>query len=319
MSLRLRSDPPEAGAAGAAGKVAPAGMAAAAVSASSAAVAVAPAPSVRRGVPESAEAAAVRARIRRAHAARAREQLARARRVAAPEFVGAGADVGPALAVERGLVEVDQAALIPDDPDDSHGKTRRGVRAQRVWAPDRLLRNGTIENHHHAAADAYLTDYERGMEGARDRPLAVIARSGRGAAATRGWPEDRRLFHLSRYREATKLVGQEGAGVLAWCVLRATPGPQFPPTLEAYAKWLGCPVDRVTGMLVVALSALAEFYGLAPRGKDRATIVYDAEYFEGLREAGRRLRERRARARRRPAAGPRRAVPPTPLPGGTGM
>jgi hypothetical protein len=202
--------------------------------------------------------AEVKAR-RRQTAKAERERVAEIGR--APSGVERGSDTGVPLQVERGRVELQRNALIPIDPDLRNSRAERGIRGQRVWAPDRLRQSGTITAHQHQAAERYLDDFEIGHEGARDRPMVVIAH---GSSVGLPGPGDRQLDALSRYRIATQRVGKAASGVLMWCVLRAVP-PDQPPTVEAFAKSMGkgWTTARAVGLLIGALDALVAFYGVS--------------------------------------------------------
>lgn len=241
-------------------------------------------------------AAEVKAR-RRATVRAERERVADLGR--APSGVERGHDTGVPLQVERDRVELRRNALIPVDPDVKNGRTERGIRGQRVWAPDRLSQKGTITAHQLVAAERYLDGFEIGHEGARDRPVVIVAR---GPSVGLPGPGDRQLDALTRYRVATQRVGQAASGVLMWCVLRTVP-PDQPPTVEAFARSMGkgWSTDRAVGLLIGALDALVAFYGVSGptsggsgSGRRRHTIAGHAGHGPPVEPA--RAPKRRAEA-----------------------
>lgn len=153
-------------------------------------------------------------------------------------------DLGPSILRDRGLVAVET----PADPDAPNRTIRR---ARRVWAPDVLRANGTLEAHHHAAAVRYLTSYEVGICGARSAKLVYIQH-----CATPAGMADAQLAAATDYRRATQAVGQVASAALAWCVLHHG-------SVASWADLKDWPPHRAQGYLVCALDVLAAHYGLA--------------------------------------------------------
>lgn len=152
-------------------------------------------------------------------------------------------DVGPRLRVARGELRVEDAA----DPDNPNRTIRR---ARVEWVPDRLLADGTIEQHHHHAATRYAVSYERGPMGAREQTSLGI-RLPRAAPA--GLPVGRHMATRD-YQLATQAVGILLAPALAWCVIGRG-------TLAGWAECRGwADTGRATGYLLAALDRLTEHY-----------------------------------------------------------
>jgi hypothetical protein len=194
----------------------------------------------------------------------------RRRRKARDEFVRArepGREVGTDLAIERGAVEVVPDALIAEDPQDRHSATRRGARAQRVWAPDRLIRGKSpvLEQHQHDAATRFFDDYAIGELGAN--------RGGRGGPRLDPWQripfDEVQVMRRESYRAAMKTLGPLQFFQLSWCVLQETPSPDVPPTVEKWAQQMGWRTERATGFFAATLESLARHYGFSRAGRGR--------------------------------------------------
>jgi hypothetical protein len=151
------------------------------------------------------------------------------------------ADFGPRMRIERGEVVV----LDAPDPDRPNATLRR---AKAVWAPDVLLRNGTIDQAHHSAATRLHDAYALGVMGARDRLAVYIARTG----APSGYA-DAQLAAAEDYRRACQAVGIVAMSALSWCVVSHG-------TVAGWAECKGWPVQRAQGYLLAALDRLAEHY-----------------------------------------------------------
>lgn len=218
----------------------------------------------------------VQGEVRAARRKAARAERERVAALGAPDAgMQRGHDAGPGLQIERGRVEVQRDALIPLDPDMKNSPATRGVRGQRVWAPDRLYGKKTITPHQHEAAKRYLDDYEIGHEGARCISSDTHVKIDRGP--TLPGPNDRQVNALTRYRAATQRVGQSAEGVLRWCVLRVIP-PDAAPTVEGFAQAMGgrWTTQMAVGLLIGALDTLVSFYGISGQeggGKRRHTIA----------------------------------------------
>jgi hypothetical protein len=151
------------------------------------------------------------------------------------------ADFGPRVRIERGEVDVQDAP----DPDRPNATLRR---AKAVWAPDVLLRNGTIGQAHHSAATRLHDAYALGILGARDRLAIYIAKTG----APSGYA-DAQLAAAEDYRRAAQAVGIVAMSALSWCVISHG-------TVAGWAECKGWPVQRAQGYLLAALDRLAEHY-----------------------------------------------------------
>jgi hypothetical protein len=175
---------------------------------------------------------------------------------------------GTEIRVNRGEVEVDDDALIPDDPDDARSMTRRGRRARLVWAPDELLRRQQIDQAQHDAAVRYADDYEVGVLGARPKDArAHLVRVDDGASP----PWNRVLYSQRRAmaRQSFEFARRALAGkrlrpgaettmtlVLQACVLERR-------SLRAFAAIEHVGHNRASDLLKQGLQALAEHYGYA--------------------------------------------------------
>lgn len=199
-----------------------------------------------------------------AREAQNRAALRRAQELNKPDpGIVAGSDIGSPLAVERKTVEVHDRALIPDDPSQQNGPQRNGVRAQRVWAPERLSRgrNPAIKPHALLAATRFYEDFLIGECGARPgRDISGI----HVAPWSRMNFSDRQADARQSFRSASKAAGIRFGSVLRWCVLQETPGPNIPPTVDTWARANGWRVERAVGFLAGALELLAVHYNLAP-------------------------------------------------------
>ncbi len=181
-----------------------------------------------------------------------------------------GADLGPGLAIERGLVEVETSALIPDAPDDKQSRAIIGTRAKRIWPPERLARgrNPAIEPHQLDAASRLLDEFSIGILGATNHtPSGVYT-----APWMRCPFQERQANARESFLLATNAVGMRFGAILVWCVLMETGGPDRPPTVEGYAKRMTPPwtIDRTVGFLSGALEALAVHYGYSRKNSPSA-------------------------------------------------
>lgn len=155
-------------------------------------------------------------------------------------------DHGPALRIARGDVVVVHAA----DPDQPN-RTIRRARVQ--WVPDVWLAKGTIGQPQHQAAERFAMAYERGILGARDRPIVRVSFEKR---APQGLP-DAQLACATDYRQAEQAVGIVLSSALSWCVLSTG-------TVDGWAQCKGWHRDRAAGYLLASLDRLAEHYGYQP-------------------------------------------------------
>lgn len=182
-----------------------------------------------------------------------------------------GADLGRPLAVERGQIEISRGEFLRHEPDNKFSTGVIGTRAQRVWAPDRMLRgeNSPIEQYHHDAATRYYDDFLIGEMGARKNQA-------RGGARLDPWARlpysEARAQRRQSYRQAREAVGARFLGVLVWCVLQETPADRadLAPTVQAWATSVGWGTERAVGWLAGALEALARHYGYT-RGNSPST------------------------------------------------
>lgn len=154
-------------------------------------------------------------------------------------------DLGPDIRHRNGTATTETAA----DPD---APARTIHRARRVWAPDAMLRAGTISREQYEAAARYERDYTIAQGGSAE-PLGVfvdrsVGPGGMGVA---------RIDAQTRYRKANQAVGLVLSPVLSWCVLSTG-------TVTGYAQTRNWPVHRAVGYLCAALDRLAEHYGLQP-------------------------------------------------------
>lgn len=208
--------------------------------------------------------AAVERRIRLAREAQNRAALRRAQDLNKPDpGIVAGSDVGPSLAIARKSVEVHDRALIPDDPQQNNGPQRNGVRAQRVWAPERLSRgrNPAVEQHMLLAATRFYDDFLTGELGARPgRDMSGI----HVPSWNRTLYSERQADARQSFRNAMKAAGPRFGSILRWCVLQETPSPNIAPTVDTWARSNGWRVERAVGFLAGGLELLAVHYNLAP-------------------------------------------------------
>ena len=134
-----------------------------------------------------------------------------------------------------------------DAPDpDAPNRTIR--RSRREWAPDVLLRNGTIDQAHHDAATRLHDAYALGVMGARDRLEVYVDRIG----APFGYA-DAQLAAVRDYERAAQAVGIVAMSALKWCVISHG-------SVAGLAECKGWPVQRAQGYLLAALDRLAEHY-----------------------------------------------------------
>lgn len=144
-----------------------------------------------------------------------------------------GSDTGVKLAIDRGVVEVVRDVHVPDDPQDKRSLTRLAPRGQRVWAPDRLFKAGSIDADQWEAALRFYNDYSVGELGARTGPMS-------GGVRLDPWARlpfsERQAMARQSFRSAVKAAGPRFSSILVFCVLQETGGPSVPPTCEAYAK-----------------------------------------------------------------------------------
>lgn len=171
-----------------------------------------------------------------------------------------GSDVGSQLAIDRKVVDYEAETYVPDDPDDKRSVLRVAPRAQRVWAPDRLLKgkNPAIEQHHHDAAKRFYDDFLIGELGARPNSQG-------GEGRVDPWARlpfsEQQAMRRQSFRSAVQAAGQGFGGILVWCVLQHTGSPDVAPTVEKWAERSGWQTERATGFLRGALEALAIHYG----------------------------------------------------------
>jgi hypothetical protein len=165
-----------------------------------------------------------------------RRSAARAGRAMEP-----AADLGPDILRHRGEV----MTLDAPDPDSPNRTIRR---AKRVWAPDVLLKNGSIDQAMHDAATRLHDAYALGVQGARDRLTVYVDRTGSPSGYADG-----QLAAARDYREAAQAVGQIGMAPLAWCVLSHG-------TVEGWAAEKRLNPHAAKGQLLMALEMLAQHY-----------------------------------------------------------
>lgn len=209
---------------------------------------------------------AIRERIRAERAARDRAEYERALALLGRESEGSDgvspdggriSDLGPRLRRERGDVEVslereaiDAAAPKP--------KTRRVKRAHRVWAPDALLRAGTIGLHHHNAAFRLEGEWQLGMEGAREAHSRLMRIA---AGSTADGFNDARLASLASCRAAKITIGAALWPVVSWCVLSTGSLSGFAQVKGWVSRADGEPDHKRAGRLLVeSLTRLAALY-----------------------------------------------------------
>ena len=152
-------------------------------------------------------------------------------------------DLGPQIRHQRGELVVEDAP----DPDAPNRTIRR---SRHEWAPDVLLRNGTIDQAHHDAATRLHDAFALGVMGARDRLAVYIAKTGAPAGYS-----DAQLAASRDYALAAQAVGIVAMSALSWCVISHG-------TVAGWAERKGWPVQRAQGYLLAALDRLAEHYGL---------------------------------------------------------
>lgn len=144
--------------------------------------------------------------------------------------------------VVRGEAEVELAA----DPSVPNRSIRR---ARRVWLPDVLLKKGSIGQAHHDACTRYLSSYELGVAGARDRNGIMV--DGR---VVHSGPADAQLAAITDYRKATAALGSSMAVAVDHCVLGTG-------TLASLGTLLGVNEMHAAGYMVAALDRLADHFG----------------------------------------------------------
>lgn len=176
-----------------------------------------------------------------------------------------GSDLGSPLQLARGVVEFSTEVHVPDDPSDKRSLTRLTARAQRVWAPDRLIRgrNPAISADQYQAAQRFYDDFVIGELGARPNQT-------RGGVRLDPWARlpfsEQRYQRRVSWERAVMSVGDRFLGILVWCVLQlpSLDRADIPPTVEAWAKaqtpdaWS---TERAVGFLAGALESLAVHYG----------------------------------------------------------
>lgn len=175
-----------------------------------------------------------------------------------------GADLGRPLAIERGEIEVQAGVFIAHEPGNKTSTGIIGTRAQRVWAPDRLLRgkNSPIDQAQHDAAVRLYDDYLLGEVGARKAQA-------RGGVRLDPWARlpysEMRAMRRQSWRRAMLALGPQFSGVVVWTVLQETPAGRadLAPTVEGWAKSVGWGTERAVGWLAGALACLAVHYGYA--------------------------------------------------------
>lgn len=199
---------------------------------------------------------------------KARKKSGAARASAATEpadGVLRGSDLGSPIQLARGVVEYSTDVPVPDDPDDKRSLTRLTARAQRVWAPDRLVRgrNPAISAEQYQAAQRFYDDFVIGELGARPNQA-------RGGVRLDPWARlpfsEQRYQRRVSWERAVMAVGDRFLGILVWCVLQlpSIDRADIPPTVEAWAKaqqpdpWS---TERAVGFLAGALESLAVHYG----------------------------------------------------------
>jgi hypothetical protein len=150
-------------------------------------------------------------------------------------------DLGPQIRHQRGELVVEDAP----DPDAPNRTVRR---SRHEWAPDVLLRNGTIHQGHYDAAKRLHDAYALGVMGARDRLAVYVDKAG----APSGYA-DAQLAAATDYREAAQAVGIVAMSALSWCVISHG-------TVAGWAECKGWPAQRAQGYLLAALDRLEEHY-----------------------------------------------------------
>lgn len=179
-----------------------------------------------------------------------------------------GVDLGRPLAVERDQIEVERGRFIPNEPGNRFSEGVIGTRAQRVWAPDRLLKgeNSAIKQHQHDAAVRYYDDFLLGEVGANRG-------QSRGGARLDPWARlpysEMRAQRRQSWQMANAAVGSSFCSILTWCVLQETPRDRadIAPTVQAWAESQEWRTERAVGFLAGALEALAQHYGFSRKAK----------------------------------------------------
>jgi hypothetical protein len=179
---------------------------------------------------------------------------------------------GTEIRSDRGEIEVEDDALIPDDPDDPRSMTRRGRRARLVWAPDELLRRQQIDQAQHNAAVRYADDYEVGVLGARPkdaRAHLVRAEDGASPPWNRVLYSERRAMARQSFEFAKRAVAgkrlRPGAETTMTLVLQACVLGRR--SLRAFATMEHVGAGRASDLLKQGLQTLAEHYGYAGSGQ----------------------------------------------------
>lgn len=185
-----------------------------------------------------------------------------------------GVDLGRPMAVERGQIEVQSGVFIANEPDNKVSTGVIGTRAQRVWAPDRMLRgkNSPIDQSQYDAAVRLFDDFLLGEVGARKNQA-------RGGIRLDPWSRvpysEARAMRRQSWQFAMKALGPQFSPVVVWCVLQVTPTDRsdIAPTVEAWAKSVGWGTERAVGFLAGALACLAVHYGFSGGPKHAAHQV----------------------------------------------
>lgn len=176
----------------------------------------------------------------------ARRKQKQPKRAAALELAG---DFGPKMSRDRGDVEIVQAP----DPD---APNRTIKRARRVVVYDVLNRTGTISDEQREAADRYLvTAITAG--GGTWRPGDATELLG-GAHWQKSGPPERQLRAMSALRRANTALGPGACHLIQRLVLDNK-------DLAALAAYYSTNTQVVRGMVVAALTRLAEQYGIDSR------------------------------------------------------
>jgi hypothetical protein len=209
---------------------------------------------------------AIRMRLRAERKARERAEHARAVALLGDKREGSDgvspdggriSDLGPRIRRDRGEVvaATEREGL---DAGADRPTTRRVKRARRVWTPDVLLASGTITLAHHNAAFTLESEWQLGIEGAREAHNRLLRMSRAGAGAD-GF-NDARVYAISRCRAVERVLGAVRWPVVSWAVLSTG-------SLSGYARVRGWvlpgdePDHKKAGRLLVsALDDLVAIY-----------------------------------------------------------
>lgn len=136
-----------------------------------------------------------------------------------------------------------------------HAPARAGLRLHRALSTlERLAKAGIIQPRQADAGERLRSDYELGVEGAREATT--------GSASTTGWSyPEARLAALRRFQAARSALGPTHIVVLPIAI--GVPG-NGDVSISQLALALHKNRQEIAGILKLGLAELADHYGIAP-------------------------------------------------------